>query len=241
MWASTSDYFETGRRYSVAEIGALIYPLDLLIDMIRNLGPKLALDQPILQRMEAEEVIFALYEMFHALLEDTPIPQHGHPGYQEALIVELLAQMHGCIETELDFSVRDRDDDEARRTAWNTFVTFLPEADDEGRPFLERWLVDHGVPPEDPHPYRSPKLKSTDWELLLTELVAGEFLRDRDWELEALLDLPHDRTAELLDLMGLDLERAHRLPKSPTPQELEHATNYLNNLMARFEDVEFGG
>ena len=240
MWASTSDFFEDGRRYSVKELGALIYPLDMLIDMARNLTPKGAFCQPILQRMELGEVTFSLYELFKALLEDIPIPDGGHPGYQGALISELLVKMHACIEMELELDGRDDEMcDDSRMTAWKTFLQYIPEFDEEGRPYSDGWLEDRGVSPNELFPWLSPDLDSEDWQDLL-ESVAGEFLADRDWELEVFLDRAAGQTAELREMMGLDLDRVHCLPHTPTSEELARAKQYLDGVIRAFERSNSG-
>ena len=240
MWASTSDYYEDGRRYSVQELGPLIYPLDLLINMARNLTPKGAFCQPILQRMEIGEVTFALYELFQALLEDIPIPPDGHPGFQGALIAELLSQMHACIEMELEGGDPDNEiSEDSRRIAWETFLRFIPDSDDEGRPFAEGWLEDHGVSPGERFPHLSPDLESEDWKDLL-DIVAWEFLADRDWEIEVLLDRSVEETAQLREMMGIDLDRVHRLPSTPSKEELASAMKYLDAVIQEFTRLEFG-
>lgn len=232
MWLSPSDDSGDGKRYSLQEIAALSYSLGLLLDMVRNLSPRTALDEPILQRMEPEELVFALYEVFQALLEDKEVPDTGHPGYQEAIIFELLEQTHACIVTEIQGG--EEEDDHARRAAWHSFKAFAPETDEDGRPFLDGWLEDHEVSPTDPFPQRSAKLTAQAWHDVI-DSISQEFLRDTDWQLEKMMDLPEEKTARLREMMGIDLRRAHRLPHSPTSAELNMATSYLQYLIWKDE------
>lgn len=230
MWLSPSDETGEGRRYSLREISALIYPVDMLLDWLERSGPKDALDEPMLRRMETEEIVYALYEVFQALLEETPVPDSGHPGYQEALIAELMGQMFGRIQAEFDLG----EGSSAREAAWDSLRCLEGDGAEEGPRWIA-WLEARGISLDDPFPYLSEKLTPEDWQDMLQDLLEGEFLQDFDWRLEQMLDLPEERTEEVRGMMGLDLDRAQRLPHTPTRAELTMATFYLKYLVWKHE------
>jgi len=233
MWNSPRQTSTGGKRYSPTEIAALLEPLGLMLDALRTNPPAEVVTEPILQRMETGELIFATYEVFDALLGASSAPREGHPGYQEALVAELLDQCCGLVELELSESASDGSG-LARRAAWRSFEAFCGEPDATGRriyPLIEHLELIY----DDPWVHLCPLLTAEVWqEMLLGESasVAGEFLWDYDWRTVEFLE---KRTAAqawmVAEEAGTDLEIVHRLPKTPTAPELVRARAHLYRLV----------
>jgi hypothetical protein len=236
MWHSPRRLEDPVRSYSVAELAALIEPVGLVTDSLEQARVADVVGEPILQRMEPGELVFALQETFRALLEDTPPPVCGPPGYQQAIIAELLAQTHGLIELEL-LESPTAPSDPARRAAWHSFTAFGCSRNEQGRrthPTIEHLelLCD------DPLAHRSPLLTAEIWwDMLLDPAtgVVGEFLGDDDWRMDWLLDRPRNETKWVLNEAGIDLDTLHQLPPTPTEGDMRAAREYLRGLTAWHE------
>ncbi|MBE2213984.1 MAG: hypothetical protein IAE82_08945 [Opitutaceae bacterium] len=237
MWNSPRQTSAGGKRYTPAEIAALLEPLGLMLDALRASAPVEVVTEPILQRMETGELVFATHEVFVALLDDTPVPAGGHPGYQEALIAELLDQCCGLVELELA-EAGDDPAAPARRAAWRSFAALCGEHDAHGRrvyPLIEHLELIY----DDAQVHLCPLLTADVWqEMLLGEAgsVAGEFLWDYDWRTEDFLEKRTVGQAWMVaEQAGTDLDLVHRLPRTPAPAELARARTHLRRLVAAHE------
>jgi hypothetical protein len=209
----------------------LIYPLDILLDSLSFSPVRNVVNEPILQRLERDELITGLYELFQALLTDIPVPEKEHPGYQEALISELLQEMHALVEMEcLAEEDGETADANARKAAWTSyFLVCYPEEAEVEESLVNRLSLDV----TDPEVYRSPKFTRDEWDHMLVEgCLFGQFLWDTDWRWAAPLDLAEDTTREIRGWMGLDLATVHRLPEIPRPEIVATAERYLRSLSA---------
>lgn len=231
MWNSPRQTPAGGKRYSPTEISALLEPLGLLLDALRASRPPEVVTEPILQRMEAAELILAAHEVFQALLEETPVPAGGHPGYQEALIAELLDQCCGLVELEL--AAGPGGPDVARRSAWRSYAALCGACDDAGRrtyPLIERLELIY----EDPEVHLCPLLTAEVWQAMLlgeSGSVAAEFLWDYDWRTEDFLEKrPATHAWMVAESVGSDLDLVHQLPRTPTPEQLAEARRHLRRL-----------
>jgi hypothetical protein len=83
--------------------------------------------------MEKPELIYAIYEVFHALLSNSPVPIDGHPGYQEAIIAELLNQTYVDVTQELKDS---QCGSHARMAAWHSYVRLCANIDPAGNKYV---------------------------------------------------------------------------------------------------------
>lgn len=236
MWRSPGTDRGVGRKYTERDLAALIYPVDIILDTLRFSSVREVLNEPILQRMEKDELVFALYEVFQALLSDLPVPKGEHPGYQEAIIAELLLQMHASVELECvtdrdaEGSLEDYDPGGARRAAWTSYIS-LCHPNEEADPNVVSLVERLGLDLSNPKAHLSPKLTSEMWErILVSEGLFDEFLWDTDWRLEKMLDLPEESSRQTRELMGYDLETVHRLPPSPSREEFVAAELYLRKL-----------
>lgn len=236
MWNSPHRKSKAGKRYDVRDISALISPLDQLLDFFDSSPVKDLVNEKILQRMEKEELIFGIYQVLQALLEDIPVPRKGHAGFHEAIIAELLNQTYGQIECELD----DSDfGDSARKSAWESIRRLRMIKNSKEK--AELWqLKGLGLNFESPRVHRSKKITSELWEdLLLGEGgLWDEFLWDDDWRMDSLMDLPEPAAKKVTNIMGLDLEVVHSLPHTPTRAELTMAEHYINYVIWKDEATQ---
>ncbi len=233
MWHSPRQTSDAGKRYTPAELAALLEPLELLLDALGTNAPQEVVTEPILQRMETDELVFAVHEVFSALLEDMPAPRGGHPGFQEAVIAELLDQCCGLVELELSEPSGDGAGS-ARRSAWQSFSAFCSELDSAGRrlhPLVEHLELIH----DDPQVHLCPVLTAEIWqEMLLGDggSVAAEFLWDYDWRNDSFLDRRSAGDAWVVaEEADINLALVHQLPKSPKPEELAAARKHLRGLV----------
>jgi hypothetical protein len=238
MWNSPRQLSPGGKRYTPAAIAALLEPLGLLLDALRTSAPVEVVTEPILQRMEVEELVFAAHEVFEALLGAAPVQAGGHPGYHEALIAELLDQCCGLVELELAES-SGGEAAPARRAAWRSFSLLCGELDARGRrtyPLIENLELIY----EDPDVHLCPLLTAEVWQdMLVGEAgsVAGEFLWDYDWRIEDFLEKrPAAQAWMVAEQADIDLDLVHRLPRYPTPDELAHAHAHLRQLVQAHAD-----
>ncbi len=177
--------------------------------------------------MEKGEFIYALHEVFQALLEDIPVPEQGHPGYQEAMIVELLNQTLGSVEVELD---DDEFGDTARRAAWTSIRLLLATQNENSEPNLGL-LDDLDIDPNDPRGYRSENLTREVWcDLLGADGLENEFLWDRDWKTESIMDTDPAMAESVARWTGIDLKTVHAFPHTPSDAETRMAEHYLRYL-----------
>lgn len=232
MWHSPRQPSEDGKRYTLGELAALLEPLGLLLDALRTSPPAEVVTEPILQRMETPELLFATHELFETLLGDQPHPPGGHPGYQEALIAELLDQCCGLVELELSEPL-GVGRGPARRAAWRSFLALCGQLDGLGRvvyPLIEHLELVY----QDPGAHLCPLLTADVWqEVLLGESgsVACEFLWDYDWRSDDLMDrAPASRVWMVAEHAGTDIDRVHELPKMPSAAELSRARARLEEL-----------
>ncbi len=231
MWRSPESEGGVGRKYTPKELSALIYPVDHVLDILDHHSPEMALNEPILHKMDEDELIFGFYELFQALLTDLPVPKGEHPGYQEAMVAELLSQTYSLVETECEF---EGDSDSgfdpffgaARRAAWTSYLAlcYHPES-------TENLIDDIDLDLSDPEVYLSSRLTREVWDAILqTGGIFDALLWDTDWRLEIMLDRPEQTTEEVRKLMGYDLDIIHRLAPTPTPEQHQSALDYLGEL-----------
>ncbi len=84
----------------------------------------------------------------------------------------------------------------------------------------------------------SPQITREDWDYLLQAgCLASEFLWDEDWRSEQLLDLPAPKAAELAEVLGIDIDRVHGLPHTPTEAEAQSAERYIRQVIRQWEAV----
>jgi hypothetical protein len=224
MWNSPSGS-KDGKRYAFEEIRVLAHPLANLLETLQSMHVKDVVDEEILQQMDKEELIYAIYEVLHALLNSNPVPNDGHPGYQEAIIAELLNQTHTDVIQELKDSQLGS---HARMAAWHSYERLCATIDPAGNkssdlfPDLELDLAN-------PRVYESPEITEEMWQDILIGDggLWGEFLWDNDWRLSGLMDLPKRATKPITDLTGIDLEVVHRLAHTPSKAELRMAEYYI--------------
>jgi hypothetical protein len=96
MWNSPTQQTKEGKRYQVADITALTYSLDKILDQLEDLSVDEVIDEPILQRLQKTNSFMRSIKFwkhcwktcqFHA--KDTPAPRkqslrnyfgkpHGH-------------------------------------------------------------------------------------------------------------------------------------------------------------------
>ena len=55
----------------------MLEPLGLMLDALRTSAPAEVVTEPVLQRMEEGELVFATHEVFEALLGEAPAPAGG--------------------------------------------------------------------------------------------------------------------------------------------------------------------
>lgn len=233
MWNSPQCKDRSGKRYQIQAIAALTHPLDMLLDFLDHMPVADVVDEKILQRMDRDELVFALYHVFRALLEDDPLPTDGHPGYQEAIVAELLAATNGRIVSELD----DADGgDIARKAAWTNLYRLCQERDAKGKKYLAQ-IEFLKVDIAEPQIHLSPKLNQDVWgDLILGDGgLWSEFLWDDDWRLDVIMDLPAAEAKKITELAGIDLDLVQKLPPSPTLSEVTVAMRYLRSVIARAE------
>lgn len=87
----------------------------------------------------------------------------------------------------------------------------------------------------DPEGYLSDKLTREDWrELIIGESgLPSEFLWDEDWRYDFLMDLPEQATDPVVDAMGLNMQKAHGLPHTPSYPKYQMALHYLQYISWR--------
>ncbi len=236
MWRSPGSERGVGRKYTARELSALIYPLDPVLDTLSHNSPGEALNELSLHKYDKDELIFGFFELFQALLTDLPVPKGEHPGYQEAMVAELLQQVHGLVELEC---LSERSDDfyndpdpesgPARRAAWTSYLALCHH------PGSTENLADRlELDVSDPEAHLSPQLTRDEWEsLLVTGGLVDALLWDTDWRMEVMLDKPEYATEEVRQLLGYDLQTVQRLAPRPTPEQLETAIRYLRGLARR--------
>ena len=225
MWNSPHKLDETGLRYDVVDIAALVYPAGLLMDLVEDSSPADILEEGIVCRMEKEEFVFALYEVLQALLEDIPVPPKGHTGYQEAIVFELLIACFGQIQIELgDIEFGDS----ARKAAWTSFDRLCLQSE-TGEDIKAAILGELALDYSDPAVHRSELLTDEIWyEIVVGEAgLSDQFLWDYDYRIDRLMDLPESMTEEVRESTGIDLEVVHRLPHTPNDSEYQTAKHYI--------------
>ena len=207
-----------------------------MLDFFDSSSVKDLVGEKILQRMEKEELIFGIYQVLQALLEDIPVPHKGHAGFHEAIVAELLNQTHGQIECELDDSTFG---DYARKSAWESIRRLSMRKNPKGK--LELWpLKGLGLNIENPRVHRSKKITSELWADLLSGEggLWSEFLWDADWRMDSLMDLPEPAAKKVTDFVGIDLEVVHSLPHTPTRAELTMAEHYIKYVIWKDEATQ---
>jgi hypothetical protein len=235
MWNSPHKLDDAGLRYDIVEISALVYPVGLLMDLVEDSSPAHTFEEAIVCRMEKEEFAFALFEVLQALLEDIPIPQKGHTGYQEAIVFELLNACFGQIQIELEnlgFG------ESARKAAWTSFDRLCLQSE---RGEEIGYAIIGGLPLDysDPSVHRSELLTSEIWyEIVVGEMgLSDQFLWDYDYRIDQLMDLPESITKETLEMTGIDLEVVHKLPHTPTDSEFRRAKRYITFIDRKLQAI----
>lgn len=233
MWNSPSKTSEAGKRYELVDLSPLVFALGELRDFSKSMPVANLVDEPILKKLERSELIFALHQIFNALLEDVAIPQGGHTGIQEATVAELLSRAHQMILCEME---NPDDDSSIRKSVWMSVDRLLNQGDSESAS-LPLILEGTGLDLTTPHPYRSPSLTPDLWEdLLLGEAgLWSEFLWDADWRIDSPMDLPPASATALTRTMGLDLHTVQALPHTPSDAELQLAEHYLHKVIRKHE------
>lgn len=235
MWNSPQCVARGGKRYQIQDIAALTYPLDMMLDFLDHMPVADVVDEEILQRMDREELVFALYHVFQAMLEADPLPPKGHPGYQEAIVAELLSATNGQIASELDDA---EGGDTARKAAWTSLHRLCQERDANGKKQLAQ-IEYLKVDISEPRIHLSPKLTQEVWgDLILGDGgLWSEFLWDDDWRLDVILDLPAAEAKKITELAGIDLDLVQELPPSPTSDEIAEATQYLRRIISLAQEA----
>lgn len=234
MWNSPHRKTKSGRRYDIRDIAVLTHPLDQMMNFLESSSVGDVVHERILQRMDKEELIFAIYQVLHALLEDDPIPKKGHTGYQEALVAELLYQTHILIGCELDMDKKPLT--YARAAAWESLVRLrAPQPQSRSQALWQ--LEDLKLNLSKPKIYRSAKITLDHWQdMLLGEGgLWDEFLWDDDWRMDQLLDLPPAASNRVASMTGIDLETVYGLPHSPSKAELQMAKAYIQYVIWKDE------
>ncbi|MDA0350038.1 MAG: hypothetical protein O3C43_22630 [Verrucomicrobia bacterium] len=236
MWNSPHKIDDAGLKYELLDISALVYPLGLLMDMQEDSSPSDTFVEDIVCRMEKEEVVFALFEVLQALLEDTPIPEKGHTGYQEAIVFELLNACFGQIQIELGDS---NFGDSARKAAWTSFDRLCLQSV-SGEEIKAAILGELPLDYSDPTVHRSAILTDEIWyEIVVGEgCLPGQFLWDYDYRIDRLMELPESMTEQVRESTGIDLEVVHRLPYTPTDAEYKMAKHYLQYVDWKLQTTE---
>ncbi|MEM9016758.1 MAG: hypothetical protein AAGC68_07070 [Verrucomicrobiota bacterium] len=230
MWNSPSDEFGEGRQYRIEEISALLYPLEMFLDEIREFPVENVVSEAILEPLEKDELKYALFQVLQALLEDVEIPEGGHTGIQQAIVAELLAKVHADVEAEIIFNEGAIS---ARMAAWQSIDRLLIQSDPDTRGF-PMILEELGFSPDDPKIYESEKLTSPVWEELLRgeSYLMSEFLEDEDWKMGFLMDLPPDQAEGMSEVLGLNLESVQALAHTPSDAEMREAEEYFARVIA---------
>jgi hypothetical protein len=236
MWNSPSgSKDEDGKRYAFEEIRVLVHPLENLLETLKSMRVKDVVDEQILHAMEKPELIYAIYEVLHALLNSNPVPQDGHPGYQEAIIAELLNQTHADVVQELNDS---QFGSYARMAAWHCYARLCANIDPAGNKSFDL-VPDVELDIANPKVYESPEITEEIWQDILIGDggLWGEFLWDDDWRASGLMDLPQRATKPITDLTGIDLEVVHRFAHTPSKAELRMAEYYIKYVIASDEVI----
>lgn len=233
MWNSPHAPSKSGKRYSVADLSALILPIDELLYLSDTEPIADLVEERILQRLDRGEFVYALYEVFDALTGDTPIPECGHIGIHEAIIAELLRRSFDLVVCEIQVG---EESESVREAVWQSVDRLIIHRNPD-EPALPWMLEDAGMTLEDPESYRLENITIDHWEALLCgdSPFFSEFLWDEDWRMDSLMDLPPDTAKWVTGLAGLDLEVVQALPHTPDADELRRAEDYLRGLIAQVE------
>ena len=230
MWNSPNGK----TKYSIQDIAVLTYPLGLMLDLLDTDLVSDITNEPFLHSLTNEEFVYASYQVFQALTEDIPVPDKGHPGYQEAIVAELISQTNAHIVLELD---EPSYSSSAREAAWLSFTRLSPKTEVPGmRLPLEIEGIDLDF--NDPDAYRSELLTRDVWENQILGddgALWGDFLWDDDWRNAAVMDAPGPEAQALSELMSLDIDTVHALPPTPTNTEYQLAKYYLKDIVSKDE------
>ncbi len=233
MWNSPHSHSKSGQLYSLADLSALVLPLDELLYLSEASPVSELVEERILQRLDRGELVYALYEVFEALTGDVPVPEGGHPGIHEAIIADLLRQSFDRVVCEMEMGDVG---ESARQAVWQSVDRLLIYRNTH-EPSLPWILEDAGMTLEDPESYRLEKITLEHWEELLCgeNFLFAEFLQDDDWRMDFLMDLPPDSAKMVTDLAGLNLEVVQALPHTPDEDEVRKAEGYLQGLIDLME------
>lgn len=236
MWNSPHSPSPSGKRYALADLTALILPLDELLYLSEASPVSELVEEAILQRLERSELVFALYKVFEALTGDAPVPKGGHFGIHEAIIADLLRQSFDRVVCEMEMGDVG---ESARQAVWQSVDRLLIQRNPD-EPALPRILEDAGMTLEDPESYRLEKITLEHWEELLCgeDFLFDEFLHYDDWRMDFLMDLPTDTAKRLTDLAGLNLKVVQALPHTPSEDEVRMAEGYLKGLIGQLESED---
>ena len=233
MWNSPHSDSKAGKRYSLADLSALVLPLDELLYLSEATPVSELVEEGILRPLERSELVFALHEVLEALTGEVAVPEGGHPGIHEAIIADLLRQSFDRVVCEMEMGDVG---ESARKGVWQSVDRLLIHRNPY-EPALPWILEDAGMTLEDPESYRLEKITLEHWEELLCgeSFLFAEFLQDDDWRMDFLLDLPPDTAKRVTDLAGLNLEVVQALPHTPDAAELRKAEGYLQGLIDLME------
>ena len=235
MWNSPHSPSKRGRRFSLADLSALMLPLDEVFYLSKTNPVAEVVDEVILKRLEKGEFIFALYQVLEALLEEVAVPEKGHTGIHEAMVAELLSQAYARVCVELDEPDFGHS---ARKAAWQSIDRLLIHRDPKN-PSVPWILEDVGWKLSDPQSYRSEKLSHEVWTELLTgeNFLWGEFLWDDDWRIDSVMDAHPGKAEAVALLAGMDLNVVQALAHTPGEAEFRMAEHYISNLILRAEEM----
>ncbi len=236
MWNSTSRTNRRGKRYTLEDIRALVYPLDKLMDFLDSMPVANVVDERFLHILEKNELIYGIYEVLQSLLTDVPIPKGGHPGYHEAIVAELLNQTFSSVSQELEDSELGT---RARKTAWASYLRLCSSVSATGEKTLIL-IEDLKLDLEAPNAHESPKITREIWQdILIGDTgLRHEFLWDDDWRMDYLMDLPQRAAKSVSDMAGIDLSVVHRLPHTPSEAEQRMAEYYIRYAIWADEVIE---
>lgn len=223
MWNSPSDRTGEGKCYLAEELAAFVHPIQSLLSDVFSGGVRRSVREAILARMERTELLVSLHETFSALMQDTPVPAGGHPGYQEAILAELLNRQTQLISAEINGGASFR----ARQATWLSLSRLCPKE--------ALWEVTElGLDVADPLVYRESIITDNIWASLLSDggVLQAVFLWDDDWRDDRMLDLPPKHAQGVSDNLGIDLNITHALPNVSISENAQIATNYLRGLIA---------
>lgn len=207
MWNSPRANESIGKTYNRAELTVLFDAADGLVmelpDDPDELVGEIAKEEA-LRHLTCGQLLWGLHEVFHALLRvDVPVPAGGHPGYQEAIIGELLERARDCVTVELDTG----ETWDSRESVWTSVMRLRPN--------------------EACGKLRSARVSRNRWNSLF-ELLYDEFLWDSDWRSDALQRSPE----HMRQTFQVDQAKLWQQPPLPSAKQVRFARSFLRDVLA---------